>query len=457
MPLRGDPMMWMRTSLLATAQGPERQAIKWATQVGGSSSPRVGRYTSVIAPPDERLASCTALSVTDHMSPQVRQVPSTATLLEVATLLASRKISCAVVTEGERPVGVLSERDLVREAARDPGAWAQRTAGATMTQPVRVVAPEASVAEAIEMLRRFGIRRLPVVSADHRLVGIVTQTDLLRAADGSLQEYARNLERLVGERTAALRESEQQRNDLIDLTVHDIKNWLHVVGSTVEMLSEAPVETADLLPVLRRSTRSIDNLVRTLLDINRLKSGWMPIRIRETPLASFCEPMVQEAAVMARTNSVEVEWRGDRHVIVHCDPELIERVLLNLLDNAISAAPRDTTIDLHTAMRSDGTLQVRVGNRGPVIPPEVLPTLFRKYHKGIDRVRGWGLGLTFCRLAVEHHGGVIRAISPYVDGEGTAFEFTVPGQQPAAAHGPNRHGETCAASAAALTAAGARG
>ena len=76
---------------------------------------------------------------------------------------------------------------------------------------------------------------------------------------------------------------------------------------------------------------------------------------------------------------------------------------------------------------------MRVGNRGRPIPPELLPTLFNKYRRGGDgqplkRFGGWGLGLTFCRLAVDRHGGNIRAVSPYVDGEGAAFEFVLPGE-----------------------------
>jgi signal transduction histidine kinase len=73
----------------------------------------------------------------------------------------------------------------------------------------------------------------------------------------------------------------------------------------------------------------------------------------------------------------------------------------------------------------------RAATRGRVIPADVLPTLFRKYRQGgeqlsLKRFGGWGLGLTFCRLAIERHGGTIRARSPYVDGEGAAFEFTLP-------------------------------
>jgi signal transduction histidine kinase len=360
------------------------------------------------------------------MSERVWHVPVAATLLEVARLLAARRISCAVVMDESRPVGILSERDLVRESASDPAGWTERTAGAAMTRPLHVTEPESTVAEAISELRRHGIRRLPVVTRAGLLRGIVTQTDLLRAAHTRLQEYAHDLERLVAERTAELRESERQRNDLVELTVHDIKNWLQAATSAVEVLVEQPAEASKLLSPLRHVTRGIRNLVATLLDVNRLESGGMPLRLTEVPWSALCEPMIEEATVLARAKSLTITADGELQVIVHCDPNLIERVLLNLLDNAVTAAPPETTIDVHTALQPDGILVVRVGNRGRVITPDVLPTLFQKYHQGVARMQGWGLGLTFCRLAIEHHGGTIRAVSPYVDGEGTAFEFTLP-------------------------------
>jgi len=360
------------------------------------------------------------------MSAHVWHVAVDATLLEVAQSLAARKISCAVVMEGERPVGILSERDLVREAAADPTGWATRTAGAMMTHPLVVVGPDTSVAEAIAELRSRGIRRLPVVSDGPRLCGIVTQTDLLRAAHARLRDYARDLERIVGERTAQLRESERQRNDLVDLTVHDIKNWVHAASSAVEVLELDADSLVAMIPIIRHSTRSITTLVTTLLDVNRLEGGWMPLRLSDVPWSSICGPLMEDMSAMARAKELSIVANGETQVIVRCDQQLVERVLLNLLDNAVSVAPHGTAVELRTTVRSDGAVVVRVGNRGPVIPPALLANLFRKHQQGADRVQGWGLGLTFCRLAVEHHGGSIRAISPFIDGEGAAFEFTLP-------------------------------
>jgi signal transduction histidine kinase len=363
------------------------------------------------------------------MSSRVEGVPSTATLHEVAQLLARHRISCAVVFENGKPVGILSERDLVRLISEHPSNWASLSARETMTHPLHVTTPETSVVSANEGLTRNGIRRLPVVAPDGMLAGIITQTDLLHASHVSLEEYATDLERLVAERTAELRESEQRRSNLVDLTVHDIKNWIHAADASLELVAEQPEEAEHLLPMLRHTTKRIGNLVHTLLDIHRLESGWMPMRFREVPWSTVCDPIVAELQVMARTKSLSLPRSGQGQAIIRCDPNLVERIMLNLLDNAIHAAPEGTSIDIHSERHSDGMFRVRIGNRGPVIPPHVVPTLFGKYEQdetAAAKRYGWGLGLSFCQLAVEHHGGSIEVVSPYVDGEGTAFEFALP-------------------------------
>src|SRR5512140_3506086 len=177
-----------------------------------------------------------SLRVADYMSPQVRTVAATAPLRDAARLLAAHEISCLVVFDGTTMVGVVTERDLVRTVAAAPTTWADQPVTDAMTHPLHVTDSGTSVADAIAALRRHRIRRLPVVSAEGQLAGIVSQTDLLRAAHRGLRDYAVDLERVVTARTAELLASERRRGDLVDLTVHDIKNSLSVVESAVEMI-----------------------------------------------------------------------------------------------------------------------------------------------------------------------------------------------------------------------------
>jgi signal transduction histidine kinase len=371
------------------------------------------------------------------MSVQVQTVPVTATLAEVAALLAGHRISCVPVIEDGRPVGMISERDVVREVAADAIGWGQKTAGMVMSHPLHVANAGSTVADAVNTITRHGVRRVPVITEDGALAGIVTQTDLLRAAQRRLQEYAGDLEGLVGERTAELRDVEQRRDDLVNLTAHDIKNSLVVVMSALDLMDlgseQQGAQNDQVFPLIRRATYRIENLLSTLLDVNRLESGAMPLRLTSVPWQAVRESVLNETHLLANNKSVGFNRIGEEQVIVRCDQMLVERILLNLLDNAISAARPGTEIDIHAARGGDGTFRVRVGNRGQVIPANVQPTIFQKYQQGgvqraIRHFGNWGLGLTFCRLAVERHGGTIEAISPYLDGEGAAFEFRLPAE-----------------------------
>jgi len=352
--------------------------------------------------------------VSEHMSTAVLQVDASTLMPKVALLLATRHISCAVVTENGQPAGVISERDIVRTIATEYERWHDLCAADIMTRPVRTILAEATVAEAMQKLEQNRVRRLPVLSADGVLGGIVTQSDLLRAVHQSLQNYALDLAR--------------RRDDLVNVTVHDIKNWLHAADSAIEVAGEDTDEAEEMLTLARHALLGIRQLVYVLLDVNRLESGTMPFRPSEHVWERLSQPVLAEARVLARAKAVTIDHECDGDLKVWGDHSMVERVLLNLLDNAINAAPRETTVEVSARRLASGGGRVQIGNRGPVIPRNALPTLFEKYRQGPtdSRAKGWGLGLTFCRLAIDRHGGTIVATSPYVDGEGAAFAFTLP-------------------------------
>jgi signal transduction histidine kinase len=204
-------------------------------------------------------------------------------------------------------------------------------------------------------------------------------------------------------------------DDLFDIAAHDIKNALNVVNSALDMIAEDPAEMSDMLPLLRRSSGRIGRLVATLVEINRLVGGTMPVRLTDEPWLPLCEKALGEVLLVAQAKDVTVDLRGDRTLTVRGDRPLLERVLTNLLDHALATAPRGSTVDVEAARTDDGGFRVLVGSRGPAVPADVL-----------RRSRGWGIGIIYCRLAMERLGGGIRLVSPYVDDQGLAFEIFLP-------------------------------
>ena len=204
-------------------------------------------------------------------------------------------------------------------------------------------------------------------------------------------------------------------DDLFEIAAHDIKNALNVVNSALDMIAEDPAEMNEMLPLLRRSSGRIGRLVATLVEVNRLVGGTMPVQLTDEPWSQLCEKAMAEVAIVGQAKEITVDLRGDRALVVRCDRPLLERVLTSLLDHALATSPRGSVVDVEGARTDDGCFRAVVGGRGPAVPAEVL-----------RRSRGWGLGIIYCRLAMERLGGSIRAISPYVGEDGLAFEIALP-------------------------------
>ncbi|MGH0033697.1 MAG: diguanylate cyclase [Myxococcota bacterium] len=142
------------------------------------------------------------------MSADVERIGPDASIAEVAERMSEKRISCVLVLEGEEPVGIISERDLLRvftEHARD-GRLAE-TARDLMSAPLISIHEEALVSEAVSRTRSLGIRRLVVVDSDDQLAGIVTQTDLMEAYVQEVESQRDELEAQVRQRTLELEES----------------------------------------------------------------------------------------------------------------------------------------------------------------------------------------------------------------------------------------------------------
>lgn len=229
----------------------------------------------------------------------------------------------------------------------------------------------------------------------------------------------------------ALKETERLRNDLTNMMVHDLRSPLTSVMTSIDMIfrgitGEVNPTQREILSIAYTSAQHLLNMVNLLLDISRLEGGRMPLDRHVHPINELLTQAVDRMGVIARSKSIVITHQvADELSHVFADGELLLRVLQNLLDNALKFSPRSGTVWL--LAETNGAQQVRfsIRDEGRGIAPADLEKIFAKFGQaGNSRSTGSGLGLTFCKLVVEAHGGQIWVESE--EGVGSTFYLTLP-------------------------------
>ncbi len=221
------------------------------------------------------------------------------------------------------------------------------------------------------------------------------------------------------------------RNDLTSMIYHDLRSPLANISSSLDLLrSLAKIESDDQLQAVMRiaehSVGRIQRLLSSLLDLNRLEAG-QPIVSQQVAEARH---IVAEAVAAVRPQAGGRQQRikvllDDTLRKLWVDPDMILRVLTNLLENAIKFSPAGSTI--YVGVREEDSMALFwVQDEGPGIPPEEAEHIFDKFKRlrSEKGPKGLGIGLAFCRLAVNGHGGKIWVESQ--PGQGCTFYFTLP-------------------------------
>ena len=179
----------------------------------------------------------------------------------------------------------------------------------------------------------------------------------------------------------------------------------------------------------RNCARSAIDMAQSLLEISRLESGEALLKRARTDLMHLAEKAVEVVQGQAQFEKKRLVLSGEQ-APCSADPDMMQRVLVNLIENGIKASAPGGTVNIHVS--SVGARVVgQVSNSGRVIDREYLGRVFDKFMSVEMRskagVPSVGLGLAFCKLAVEAHGGRIQVESE--EGKGTTFRFEIPAEE----------------------------
>lgn len=222
-----------------------------------------------------------------------------------------------------------------------------------------------------------------------------------------------------------LRRLEQTREEYVSLISHDIRGPLAATRVAAEMVINAPEQARELGEMIRQSTSRMDRMLRSLLDVYRLRAGQpLPLQLRDCDLGEIARAAISELISIHGNRFV---LHADPEVQGHWSPDDLQRAVWNLVGNAVKYGSPETPITIRVSSTQGGA-RITVHNLGPTIPHDEQARLFAPFIQGRALgpgiPRGWGLGLTLVSGCARAHGGTIAVRSE--PDEGTTFALDLP-------------------------------
>ncbi|EFO81224.1 histidine kinase [Oscillochloris trichoides DG-6] len=226
----------------------------------------------------------------------------------------------------------------------------------------------------------------------------------------------------------SLRERIRSHEDQTHMIIHDMRTPLHTLQISIKTLQRFASEVqGELLEVARETTNYLLNMTETMLDVARLETSRWRLNLQPVVMHELIHKVCAPLELAARPDQAPIHHAVEPDLpLIWIDRTLLQRVLLNLISNAIRYTPANGSIHVEVRRQSATELAIHVHDTGQGIHPDAIPHIFERYYQATQRDarRGNGLGLYFCRLAVEAHGGSITVQS--MPDAGSQFVISLP-------------------------------
>ncbi|MET4638446.1 ATP-binding protein [Mycetocola sp. 2940] len=262
-----------------------------------------------------------------------------------------------------------------------------------------------------------------VAASERRLLSVIAIQLEAALEHTDLSEVAREV--------GPLAETDKVRSALLSALSHDLRRPLAAATAAVSGLRSADVtwsdaDRAELLATAEESLGTLSSLVTDLLDVSRLQAGALAVAILPVDVEDVVLPALDELDLGPSQVDLDLELDGPA---VLADPGLLQRVLVNLLANAVRFSPPNERVRLSSS-NFGGTVQIRISDRGPGVDPERLDDIFVPFQRlgDTDNLTGLGLGLALSKGFTEGMGGTLQAET--TPGGGLTMVVALPAAKP---------------------------
>jgi signal transduction histidine kinase/Tfp pilus assembly protein PilF len=255
---------------------------------------------------------------------------------------------------------------------------------------------------------------------------ILTLLVMIYRSRQQLSEKNNKIEQQTNKLTETVKEVKRLsefKESMTNMLVHDLKTPLNIIVNYKDLKKLDCFEE-----LLQQSGYTMLNLVHNILDVHKYRDTNLEVNKEQISLLEVLDNAFEEVAFLVDASELQISIKTECDYLINADGELLKRVFTNLFSNAIKYTPRKETITIGCKQSTNGDLRIEIANPGPGIPKEQQEIIFEYFKQGDkthdDNVHTYGLGLSFCKLAIEAHQGKIGVISESL--QGVVFWFNLP-------------------------------